>query len=190
MDDSSPGTVTCIVKSIQDGDPTASERLLVAVYDELRALARSLMVRVPPGNTLQPTALVHEGYLRLVSSDVRDWKSRRYFFGAAAKAMRRILIEQARRKAAVKRGGDQHRLDVNEIDISVESPSGDIEALAESLDRLRENDPRKADVVELRYFAGLTMKETADVLGVSLPTVERDWRFARVVLFDELRGAD
>ena len=144
------------------------------------------MVRVPPGNTLQPTALVHEAYVRLVGNEDPGWNSRGHFFAAAALAMRRILVEQARRKARLRHGGDRKRLDADEVDIPVETPAEDILALDEALENLRRRDKRKAEVVMLRYFAGLTIEETAAALGISEPTVERDWRFARALLHEQL----
>ena len=188
MNDSAPGMVTGIFRSLEAGEFAAADQLLPILYDELRRLGRSMMARVPPGNTLQGTAIVHEAYVRLVAEGDRDWKNRRYFFGAAARAMRRILVEQARRKAAVKHGGGQVRLDANEIDLPIEHPAEDVLALDRGLDRLRDMDPRKADVVDLRFFAGLTIAETAEVLDISEPTVERDWRFSRAFLFDQVAG--
>ena len=186
MNETSRGMVTRVLQAMDSGDSAAAEKLLPIVYEELRCLGRALMVKVPPGNTLQGTALVHEAYLRLVGEDDPDWKCRRYFFAAAAQAMRRILVEQARRKAAKKHGGGKGRRNANEIDIPIESPVEDMLALDESLKKLREKDPRKAEVVELRYFGGLSIEETAKVLGVSEPTVERDWRFSRAFLYEEL----
>jgi RNA polymerase sigma factor (TIGR02999 family) len=189
MSESSPGPVTRLIRSIQYGDPVAAEQLLPIVYAELRNLGRALMARIPPGNTMQGTALVHEAYLRLVGDQEKDWKCRAYFFAAAAQAMRRILVEQARRKAAIKYGGGNVRLDVDDVEIPIEPPVEDMLALDECLGHLRARDPRKADVVDLRYFAGLSIEETALVLGVSQPTVERDWRFARAFLYDELQSS-
>lgn len=190
MNDSTPGMVTRIFRSLEEGEFAAADQLLPLLYDELRILGRSMMARVPAGNTLQGTALVHEAYVRLVAEEDRDWKNRRYFFGAAARAMRRILVEQARRKAAVKHGGGRKRLDADEIDLPIAHPSEDMLALDRGLDRLREMDPRKADVVDLRFFAGLTIEETAKVLEISEPTVERDWRFSRAYLFDQVANED
>ena len=170
---------------VLEPDFTESEAEIY-VYEELRRLARSLMAKTPPGNTLQPTALVHEAYLRLVGQEDPGWDCRGHFFAAAAQAMRQILVDQARRKAAAKHGGGQQRVDVDNLDLPIESPSEDMLALDEALHRLREQDPRKADVVMLRYFAGLTIAETARVLGISDKTVERDWRFARAVLYRQL----
>jgi RNA polymerase sigma factor (TIGR02999 family) len=144
------------------------------------------MAKTPPGNTLQPTALVHEAYLRLIGKEDPGWNSRGHFFAASAQAMRRILVEQARRKRRLKHGGDRRRVDADDVGLAIEPPIEDMLALDEALTRLRDHDPRKADVVMLRYFAGLTIEETAKVLGVSEPTVERDWRFARVLLYDQL----
>jgi RNA polymerase sigma factor (TIGR02999 family) len=187
MDESQPVRVTQILKAVNEGDSRAADQLLPVVYAELRALARMLMAQAPPGNTLQPTALVHEAYLRIAGKEDPGWNSRGHFFAAAAQAMRRILVEQARRKAAVKHGGDQRRADVADADLSIASPDADILALDQALERLAQWDERKARVVELRYLVGLDIAETALVLGVSEPTVERDWRFARVFLFDQLK---
>ena len=182
MTGSSRGMVTEILCAVEAGDAGASKKLLPIVYEELRKLAHSLMAKTPPGNTLQPTALVHEAYLRLVGREDPGWNGRGHFFGAAAQAMRHILVEQARRKARHKHGGDRKRLDVDEIDIPIEMPAEDMIALDEALERLRAHDARKAEVVTLRYFAGLTIEETATVLNVTERTVERDWRFARALL--------
>jgi RNA polymerase sigma factor (TIGR02999 family) len=187
MDESQPVRVTQILKAVNEGDSRAADQLLPVVYAELRALARMLMAQAPPGNTLQPTALVHEAYLRIAGKEDPGWNSRGHFFAAAAQAMRRILVEQARRKAAVKHGGDQRRADVADADLSIALPDADILALDQALERLAQWDERKARVVELRYLVGLDIAETALVLGVSEPTVERDWRFARVFLFDQLK---
>lgn len=186
MADPQPGRVTKILRAVENGDPRAAEDLLPSIYAELRALARALMAKVPPGNTLRPTALVHEAYLRIVGDEDPGWNGRGHFFAAAAQAMRRILVEQARRKAAVKHGGGQQRVDVDHVDIAIDLPDENVLALDTALERLSEFDERKARVVELRYFAGLGNAETAGVLGISVPTVERDWRFARAFLYDEL----
>jgi len=186
MSDSAQGMVTQVLRAVEAGDPAAAGELLPIVYEELRRLGRALMSKVPPGNTLQPTALVHEAYLRLVGREDPGWNSRGHFFAAAAQAMRRILVEQARRKARHKHGGGRKRLDADGIDIPIEMPAEDVLALDEALERLRQRDKRKCDVVMLRYFAGLTIEETAAVLGISEPTVERDWRFARALLHEQL----
>jgi RNA polymerase sigma factor (TIGR02999 family) len=186
MAEPQPGRVTKILAALEDGDPRAADQLLPCVYAELRGLARVLMAQIPPGNTLQPTALVHQAYLRLVGDGDPGWNGRGHFFAAAAQAMRRILVEQARRKAAVKHGGDLHRVDMDEVDIAIELPHEDVLALDVALERLANWDERKARVVELRYFVGLDIAETAKILRVSEPTVERDWRFARAFLYDQL----
>jgi RNA polymerase sigma factor (TIGR02999 family) len=186
MNEPEPGMVTRIVRSIEAGDATAADQLLPIIYDELRRVGHAMMARVPPGNTLQGTALVHEAYVRLLAEDDPDWKSRTYFFAAAARAMRRILVEQARRKAAIKYGGGKKRVDADAVDLPIEPPTHDMLTLDQCLEKLREQDPRKADVVELRFFAGLSIAETAELLGVSEPTVERDWRFSRAFLYDQM----
>lgn len=193
MSELPPGEVTRVLAAIGKGDPRASDQLLPLVYGELRKLARSLMAKTPPGNTLQPTALVHEAYLRLVRPAQAEWDGRGHFFSAAAQAMRQILVDQARRKAARKHGGGQRRVDVDavdEVDLAIQPPGEDILALDDALTRLEREAPRKAEVVKLRYFAGLSAAETASVLGVSLATVERDWTFARALLLAELRDGD
>ena len=174
------------VRAIDAGDAQAASELVPFLYGEMRRLAAVLMRRVPPGQTLQPTALVHEAYVRLVGDADRGWEGRGHFFGAAAQAMREILIEEARRKAALKRGGDRQRVDLDSGALAVEPAGHDVLALDEALQRLEVDDPRAARVVLLRYFAGLTIPETADALGVSTGTVERDWRFARASLYDWL----
>jgi len=189
MSDAEPSPVTRILQEIAGGDPRSAEQLLPCVYSELRTLARALIADFPPGNTLQPTALVHEAYLRLVGKADPGWNGRGHFFGAAARAMRRILVEQARRKAALKRGGGQKRIDADEFEIPIESPVEDILALDTALGILSTLDERKTRVVELRFLVGLDIAETAEVLGVSEPTVERDWRFARAFLYDQLRSS-
>lgn len=186
MTESGQGVVTRILHAVEAGDPMAADRLLPVIYAELRKLGRSLMAKVPPGNTLQPTALVHEAYLRLVGTEDPGWNSRGHFFAAAARAMRRILVEQARRKRLDKHGGGRKRLNADEIDIPIEAPSENVLALDEALESLHRRDERKYDVVMLRYFAGLTIEETAKVLNISEPTVERDWRFARALLHAQL----
>jgi RNA polymerase sigma factor (TIGR02999 family) len=179
--------VTRILNAIEDGDPHAAELLLPLVYDELRRLAADKMAHEKPGHTLQATALVHEAYLRLVNVDkAPHWNSRGHFFAAAAEAMRRILVENARRKQRIKHGGDRRRLDLDESCAVVDAPSDDLVALDEALSRLAACDPVRAELVKLRFFAGLTMPEAAQALGLSLATAERHWTFARVWLYDEL----
>lgn len=187
------GEVTRILRAAEAGDAEAPARLLPLLYAELRGLARARMAGTPPGNTLQPTALVHEVYLRLVGKDdPMMGKSRGHFFAVAAQAMRDILVEQARRKSRQKRGGDRNRVDIDAVDLAevpLESPVEDILALDEALHQLEQDEPRLAQVVKLHFFAGLTMKETAAALEVSVPTVERDWRFARTLLYTQLGGS-
>jgi RNA polymerase sigma factor (TIGR02999 family) len=181
------GDVTRILAAVEHGDPSAAEHLLPLVYDELRKLAGQRMTEEKPGQTLQPTALVHEAYLRLVDVDeAQRWNSRGHFFAAAAEAMRRILIESARRKASRKHGGDHCRVDFDSQCAAVGSPSLDLLALDEALSKLAKIDPPKAELVKLRFFAGLTMPEAASALGISLATAERYWTFARAWLYAEL----
>jgi RNA polymerase sigma factor (TIGR02999 family) len=178
--------VTRFLSAIQQGDPHAAGQLLPLVYDELRRLAAQKLAHERPGQTLDATALVHEAYLRLVDADrAPHWESRRHFFAAAAEAMRRILIENARRKQSVKHGGRRQRLDLDEA-LSLPEPRQDLLALDEALTRLAEKQPQKAELVKLRFFAGLTMPEAAQALGVSLATAERWWTFARSWLYAEL----
>jgi RNA polymerase sigma factor (TIGR02999 family) len=186
MADRPPGLVTQILKAASRGDEKAASELLPLVYDELRQLARARMAALPPGSTLQATALVHEAYLRLVGDDKPSWHSRGHFFGAAAQAMRQILVDHARRKGSLKRGGDRARIDLEVAVPAVAPPSVSVLALDEALERLERDDARKAQIVMLRYFAGLTMEETAAALEVSVPTVEREWRYIRARLHREL----
>ena len=180
--------VTRILSAIEQGDPSAAEQLLPLVYDELRQLAARRLAHEQPGQTLQATALVHEAYLRLVN-DPRDvWDNRRHFFAAAAEAMRRILVEQARRKRRVRHGGGKKRIDLEQACSLVQPPSQDLLALDEALGRLAALNPARAEVVKLRFFAGLTMSEVAQTLGISLPTAERYWAFARTWLYAELKA--
>ncbi|MHC5011177.1 MAG: ECF-type sigma factor [Planctomycetota bacterium] len=180
--------VTRIIGALQAGDRRAADRLLEAVYDELRRLAASRLAQERPGHTLQPTALVHEAYLRLVGDERADWKNRAHFFAAAAEAMRRILIEGARRKASLKRGGDRHRVTYDEARL-VSPPGGvDILALDEALERLAQEDRQAVELVKLRYFAGLTTEQAAEVLGVSKATADRRWAYARAWLYDAMGG--
>jgi len=175
--------VTRILNAIAQGDGRAIDQLLPAVYQELRQLAAQKLSREKPGQTLQATALVHEAYLRLLGATDQTWKGRTHFFAAAAEAMRRILIENARRKHRFKRGGDQQRLDVDEAQIAIEGPSQDLLALDEALVRLEAADKTKADLVKLRYFAGLTLEQAAEVLEMSPSTAKRHWTYARAWLY-------
>src|SRR5262245_5401367 len=172
--------VTRILTSIEEGDPHAAERLLPLVYDELRKLAAARMAAERPGQTLQATALVHEAYLRLVDDGVpHHWNSRGHFFAAAAEAMRRILVDRARHKHSLRAGGDRVRVDLDSGAGVVPEPQLDVLAVDEALDALTARDPRAAQVVKLRYFAGLTVPEAAEALGVSLATAENDWAYAK-----------
>jgi RNA polymerase sigma factor (TIGR02999 family) len=181
-----------ILSAIERGDPRAAERLLPLVYDELRRLAVRRLADEAPGQTLQPTALVHEAYLRLTGNDGadQDWDDRGHFFAAAAEAMRRVLVENARRKKRVKRGGDRRRISLEAAESLVQAPSEDLLALDDALIRLTAHDPVKAEVVKLRYFAGLTMPEVARTLNISLATAERYWTYARTWLYAELADVD
>ena len=174
-----------LLDTLQEGDPVAADQLLVLVYSELRRLAAAKMSREAPGQTLQPTALVHEAWLRL-GGDGQRWENRAHFFGAAAEAMRRILIDRARRKLAARHGGGQQRLDVDEIEIAAPARDDELLAVHEALDALAAHDTRKAELVKLRYFAGLSIDEAAGVLGISAPTAKRDWTYARAWLFREI----
>jgi RNA polymerase sigma factor (TIGR02999 family) len=178
--------VTRILEAIEQGDARVVDRLLPAVYQELRQLAAQKLSREAPGQTLQATALVHEAYLRLVGGDNQNWSCRTHFFAAAAEAMRRILIENARRKHRLKRGGKQQKIDLDESVLAIEGPSEDIVALDEALTRLAEKEPVVVDLVKLRYFAGLTIEQAAEVLGISRRTANRHWAYARAWLFGEI----
>jgi RNA polymerase sigma factor (TIGR02999 family) len=184
--------VTLILQRIEQGDPRAADELLPLVYDELRKLAAQKMAHEVAGHTLQPTALVHEAWLRLGGEAQPRWQNRAHFFGAAAEAMRRILIDHARRRRALRHGGGQERLDVDQLELADAAAASDDQLLAvhEALDRLAAEDPRKAELVKLRYFVGLTNEEAAQALGVSVPTVKRDWAYARAWLFREIRSQD
>jgi RNA polymerase sigma factor (TIGR02999 family) len=190
MSEQPVGLVTQMLRAASDGDPRAAADLLPLIYDELRKLAQARMAKTPPGNTLQPTALVHEAYLRLIGSDDPNWHSRGHFFAAAAQAMRQILVEQARRKASLKHGGGRKRVALEDVDLAIEPPAEDVLALDEALMQLEKADSRKGNVVMLRFFAGLTNEETAAALGVSVPTVEREWRFSRAFLYTVLSKAE
>jgi RNA polymerase sigma factor (TIGR02999 family) len=182
--------VTMILTAIEQGDPQAASQLLPLVYEELRRLATQKLAQEKPGQTLEPTALVHEAFLRLVGAQggSADWDSRGHFFAAAAEAMRRILVENARRKRSLKRGGDRLRQDLEEGVWVVPEPREDLLALDEALNRLAVKDPRKAQLVQLRYFAGLTIEEAARALGISSTTAERYWTYARAWLQREIGG--
>ena len=198
--------VTQLLEAIQQGQPQAAEKLLPLVYDELRRLARAKLSHEKPGQTLEATALVHEAYLRLVKPGVRSqesgvgdsnltpdscpltpgFSSRGHFFAAAAEAMRRILVEAARRKRRLKRGGDLERQPLEEDQIAAPQEAGDLIELDAALDKLAAKDARKAELVKLRYFAGLTQQQAAEALGIGVSTADRDWAYARAWLFREM----
>ena len=181
--------VTRILSAIEQGDPHAAEQLLPLVYDELRKLAAQKLADEKPGQTLQATALVHEAYLRLVgSNDARSWRDRGHFFAASARAMRRILVDKARAKQALKRGGGQ-TLPVCDAELIAPEAGPDLLVLDEALQRLEAEDPQAAQLVQLRFFAGLTSHDAAQVLGISDRTAERVWHYARTFLFRELRDS-
>jgi RNA polymerase sigma factor (TIGR02999 family) len=178
--------VTELLRSVQAGDTAAADRLLAVVYEQLHQLARARMAHLPPGQTLQPTALVHEVYLRLTDKSDVSWESRQHFFFAAARAMRDILVEQARRKAGPARGGGRDRRELDEACAVIEPPAENILAVHEALEELDKQDPVKAQIVLLRYFCGLTTAETAEVLGLAERTLDRQWRFIRAWLLKRL----
>jgi RNA polymerase sigma factor (TIGR02999 family) len=182
--------VTRILSAIEQGDPRAAEQLLPLVYDELRKLAARKLADEAPGQTLQATSLVHEAYLRLVRGGAAadKWNSRGHFFGAAAEAMRRILVENARHKRAAKRDGTLRRVDLADLDVADTAPPEQLLALDEALSRLAEEDPQKAELVKLRFFVGLSIDAAARALGISPATAKRWWTFARIWLLREVEG--
>ncbi len=184
--------VTRILNAIEQGDAKAADELLPLVYEELRRLAGLKMSREPPGQTLQATALVHEAYIRLVGSESQNWKGRSHFFAAAAEAMRRILIDNARRKKSIKYGGGRKRIDLNEALLASDNESrlDELIALDEALEKLSRKDKVKADLVKLRYFAGLTCEQAAEVLGISHNTADQYWAYARSWLRLEITKGD
>ena len=184
--------VTRILSAIEQGDTKAVDKLLPLVYEELRRLAAQKMSQEDPGQTLQATALVHEAYIRLVGSENRNWNSRTHFFAAAAEAMRRILIDNARRKKSLKHGGGRQRFDLGKLVLSDGNDrlSDDIVALDEALEKLAKENKIEADLVKLRYFAGLTSKQAAEVLGISLSTANEHWAYARARLRLEITKGD
>jgi RNA polymerase sigma factor (TIGR02999 family) len=186
--------VTCILSAIERGDQQAAGQLLPLVYDELRRLAAQRLAHERPGQTLQATALVHEAWLRLVADEHGGedecWNSRGHFFGAAAEAMRRILIDQARRKASVRHGGEFQRQRAEQAEIATPEPSLDLLALDEALARFEQIDRKKSELIKLRYFAGLTIPQAAEVLGISTNTADRYWAYARAWLHAELKKGE
>jgi len=178
--------VTQILERVGQGDGKAAEELLPLVYEELRKLAGARMAQEAAGNTLQPTALVHEAWLRLVGGPAQDWNSRNHFFMAAAQAVRRILIDRARQKGRIKRGGDHQRVPIEQLDVAINADSETLLLVEEAMAGLAKADPVKAKLVELRFFTGLSLEEAAQVLGVSVPTAKRYWAYARAWLFQEI----
>jgi RNA polymerase sigma factor (TIGR02999 family) len=186
--------VTQILNAIEQGDPRAAEQLLPLVYDELRKLAAQKLAQEKPGQTLEATALVHEAYLRLVGKpaedDSQEWEGRAHFFAAAAEAMRRILIEKARRKQRQKRGGGRPQVEIELADIASPMPDEDLLALDEAMSRLAAEDPVRAKLVQLRFYTGLSNEEAAKILGISGVTAKRYWRYARAWLHREISKGD
>ena len=181
--------VTQILSQIEQGDPKAAEQLLPLVYDELRKLAAAKLAQEKPGQTLQATALVHEAYVRLVDVEkVQDWNSRGHFFAAAAEAMRRILVDRARRKQRPKHGGDRKRVDLESVFPATNAAPDALLAMDEALARLADESPEKAELIKLRYFTGLPLTEAAATMGISVATAKRYWTYARAWLYIELAG--
>ena len=181
------GEITRMLEAMREGKTQAAEELLSHVYRELRLLAACKMAHEAAGQTLQPTALVHEAWLRLGSANGQRFPDRRYFFAAAGEAMRRILVENARRKKRLKRGGNLQRVDIESVELAAPMPDDELLALDEALTRLAESEPRAAELVKLCFFVGLTQEQAAKELGVSISTVERIWAFARAWLFREIQ---
>jgi RNA polymerase sigma factor (TIGR02999 family) len=179
--------VTRILESLAKGDPAAADELLPLVYQELRKLAAHKMAGQAPGHTLQPTALVHEAWLRLAGNEPGRFAGRAHFFAAAAEAMRHILIDSARRKLAVRNGGGQVRVDIEKVEIASLADDDELLAVHEVLDKLQVEDPQKAELIKLRYFVGLTFEEAAEVLGISVATAKRHWVYARAFIYEEVK---
>jgi RNA polymerase sigma factor (TIGR02999 family) len=179
--------VTVILNRIEQGDPQAAEELLPLVYEELRRLAAARMANEAAGHTLQPTALVHEAWLRLVGDADKKWDGRAHFFGAAAEAMRRILIDRARRKHAIRHGGDQQRVDIEKVDLDAPAESDQMLAINDALDALAVEHKLEAELVKLRYFVGMTNEEAAEVLGITPRSAKYYWRHARAWLYREIQ---
>lgn len=183
--------VTRILNQIENGDPSAADQLLPLVYEELRKLAAAKLANEKPGQTLQSTALVHEAYVRLVDVEkAQHWNSRGHFFGAAAEAMRRILVNRARDKGRIKRGGEFRRVDLENVEFALDAPNEDLVAINEAIESLAAENPACANVVIMRFFAGLTIEETAAAMGISPSTAKRHWAYARAWLFEALRSDD
>ena len=179
---------TEILRAVEQGDPKAAEELLPLVYEELRKLAAFKLAQQPPNQTLQPTALVHDAYIKLLGSGNHSWQDRRHFFAAAAEAMRHILVDRARRKAAVRHGGGLQRLNLDDVVVAAETTDENILLMNEALEKLAAHDPATAELVKLRFFAGLTFPQAAEVLGISERTAKRSWSYARAWLFKEIQS--
>jgi RNA polymerase sigma factor (TIGR02999 family) len=179
--------LTLILNAVQQGDPTGAAELLPLLYDELRKLAAQKMANENPGQTLQPTALVHEAWLRLTRAEDRGFQNRAHFFGAAAEAMRRILVENARRKLRLKHGGGQRRLDLSELDVAIASDDETLLAVSEAVEKLAAHNPVGAEMIRLRFFAGLSNTEADELLGLPERTARRTWAYARAWLYEELK---
>jgi RNA polymerase sigma factor (TIGR02999 family) len=179
---------TVLLAAVEQGDPKAADKLLELVYDELRRLAAAKMAQQPPGQTLQPTALVHEAWMRLVGDKNPAFKNTRHFFAAAAEAMRHILIDRARRKKTERHGGRFERVDIDEFEVAAPSPDDELLAVHDVLDAFSMQYPVQAELVKLRYFAGMTNEEASQVLGISLSTLNNYWNFSRAWLFKQIRG--
>ena len=180
--------ITRILQDLSRGQNHASEELLPLVYAELRKLAAARMAQESSGHTLQPTALVHEAWLRLAGDSQRQWQNRAHFFGAAAEAMRRILIENARRKSRLKRGGDQVRVDIDDLDLAATTPDDRVLLIDEALEQFKTEDPERAKIVLLKFFGGLTNQEVAESMDVNERTVERQWAFAKAWLYEKIKN--
>jgi RNA polymerase sigma factor (TIGR02999 family) len=182
--------VTRILNSIEQGDAKAAGELLPLVYEELRLFAAQKMAQEKPGQTLQATALVHEAYIRLVGDEIQKWDSRGHFFAAASEAMRRILVDKARRKQSKRHGGNHKKVDLNDVFLAIEDPKDDILAIDEALDKLSNEDPKLAEVIKLRYFGGLTLDQIASIMGIGRRTVDRYWALGRAWLYQEITQAE
>ncbi len=179
--------ITVMLRAVQDSDPQGAEKLLPLVYEELRRVATHRMAQQPPGHTLQPTALVHEAFLRLTNNPESSWENRRHFFAAASEAMRHILVDRARRRAAVRHGGDQVRLNLDDVVLVGEMADEHIVVVNEALERLAAHDPAAAELVKLRFFGGFTFAQAAELLDMSERTAKRQWAYARAWLYDEIQ---
>jgi len=188
MAESPSQAVRLMAEAAGDGDRQAAAELLPLVYDELRKLAQARLAQLPPGNTLSATSLVHEAYLKLVGRQDPGWQGQNHFFGAAAEAMRQLLVDQARRKNRVKHGGGKKRIDIETVDVPFVSSAEDVLAMDAALERLRADDPRKAEMLTLRCFGGLNRDEVAAAMGVSTSTVDREWRYIIARLYRELKS--